>query len=184
MREDKDKKKVLLLSLAKWAECELFCIVTFIFYALVSKAMGKAAHVMFGLVCLALVFCIMADFSLKQGYSANKGVNAGTLKKCRSFGLSIGFMAALPTYICYAFLVLSANGVIGNFYPAYKLINSMFAPAVNVFAVTADAAKLSIAQLIGIGVLPLVFPIVSWIGFKLGYDDTDLVKKFVYKSSR
>ena len=184
MREDKDKKKVLLTALAKWAECELFCIVTFIFYAFVSKALGKAAHVIFGLVCLALVFCIMADFSLKQGYSANKGVKAGTLKECRSFGLAMGFAASLPTYICFLLLLLSANGVIGNFYPAYKLINSMFAPAVNVFAITADAAKLSAAQLVGIGLLPLVFPIVSWIGFKLGYDDTDLVKKFVYKSSK
>lgn len=184
MRNENDKKKALLVSLAKWAECELFCIVTFIFYAVVSAAMGKAAHVLFGLVCMALVFCIMADYSLKQGYSANKGVSAGTLKECRSYGLAIGFAASLPTYICYVFLLLSANGVIGNFYPAFKLINSMFAPAVNVFAITADATKLSAAQLVGIGLLPLEFPIVSWIGFKLGYDDTDLVKKFVYKSSK
>ena len=184
MKTNEDKKKTLLLSLAKWAEVELFCIVTFIFYAVVTGVMGNLAHFLFALICLVLTICIMIDFSLKQGYSAHKGISSGTLSECRNFGLLIGLAASLPTYICYVLLLLSANGIIGNFYPAYKLINSMFAPAVNLFAVTANAKELSIAQLIGIGLLPLVFPIVSWISFKLGYDDTDLAKKFVYKSSK
>ena len=96
----------------------------------------------------------------------------------------MGLAAAAPTYVCYVLLLLSSNGTIGNFYPAYKLINSMFAPAVNIFAVTADAKALSAAQLVGIGLLPLVFPLITWIGFRLGYDDTDLAKKFVYKSQK
>ena len=96
----------------------------------------------------------------------------------------MGLAAAAPTYVCYVLLLLSSNGTIGNFYPAYKLINSMFAPAVNIFAVTADAKALSAAQLVGIGLLPLVFPLITWTGFRLGYDDTDLAKKFVYKSQK
>lgn len=184
MRTDEDKKKVLLGALLKWLECELFCIVTFIFYMVVVSAMGKSAHVVFAIVCMLLVICIMADFGLKQGYSACKGIRSGTLSPCRSFGAVMGLAAAAPTYVCYVLLLLSSNGIIGNFYPAYKLINSMFAPAVNIFAVTADAKALSAAQLVGIGLLPLVFPLITWIGFRLGYDDTDLAKKFVYKSQK
>lgn len=182
MHDNNDKKKALLLALAKWAECELFCIITFIFYAVVSSAMGKAAHLIFGLICLILTVCIMADFSLKLGYSAVKGVKAKTLSPCRNFGAVLGIFAALPTYICYIFLLLSANGIIGNFFPAFKLINSMFAPLVNVFAVTADARTLSVSQLVGIGALPLVIPTVCFFCFKLGYDDTDLAQKFIYKN--
>ncbi len=181
MKTNEDKKKVLLIALAKWAEAELFCIVTFIFYAAVLGVMGKAAHLLFAIICLLLTVCIIADFALKQGYSAVKGVNAGTLSPCRNFGAVMGLAAALPTYVCFVLLILSSNGVIGNFYPAFKLINSMLAPAVNVFASTAKAAELSAAQLVGIGVLPLVIPLVSWFAFRLGYDDTDLAKKFVYK---
>ncbi|MBR1383540.1 MAG: hypothetical protein IJ555_07010 [Ruminococcus sp.] len=183
MRTNGDKKKALLIAIFKWLECELFCIVTFIFYMVVVSAMGKAAHVVFALVCLLLVICITADFGLKQGYSAHKGVKAGTLDECINFGAVLGLASALPTYICFVLLLLSSNGVIGNFYPAYKLINSMFAPAVNVFAVTADAAQLSAAQLVGIGILPLVFPLVAWVSFRLGYNDTDLAKKFLYKNT-
>ena len=184
MKENKDKKKALLIALAKWAEAELFCIVTFIFYAVITPSMGKGAHILFAIICFALTACLMADYALKLGYSATKGISAGTLDECRSFGLLIGIAAVLPTYICFALLLLSANGVIGNFYPAFKVINSMFAPAVNIFASTADARGLSAGQLIGIGVIPLYIPIVTWIAFKLGYDDTDLAKKFVYKSGK
>ena len=184
MKENKDKIKALLIALAKWAEAELFCIVTFIFYAMVVTAMGRGAHILFAVVCFALVACLMADYALKLGYSATKGVKAGTLSECRNFGILIGLAAALPTYICFVFLALSANGMIGNFYPAFKIINSMFAPAVNIFASTADAKELTTGQLIGIGAIPLYIPIVTWIAYKLGYDDTDLAQKFVYKSKK
>lgn len=184
MKTDQDKKKALLLALAKWAEVELFCIVTFIFYAVVTAAMGKAAHILFGIVCLILLICVMADFSLKLGYSAVKGVKAKTLSPCRNFGILSGLAASLPTYICFILLVLSSKGIIGNFYPAFKLINAMFSPLINSFAVTADAKALTAAQLIAIGLLPLIFPLVSWFSFRLGYDDTDLVQKFVYKSGK
>lgn len=184
MKTNADKKKILLIALAKWAECELFCIITFIFYAVVEGAMGKGAHILFAIVCFLLVFCLVADFGLKTGYSAHKGIEAGTLSKCRNFGAVMGLAAALPTYICFVLLVLSANGTIGNFYPAYKIINSMFAPAVNIFASTAKAAELSTGQLIAIGAIPLYMPVACWFAFRLGYDDTDLAKKFVYKSSK
>lgn len=184
MKENKDKKKALLIALAKWAEAELFCIVTFIFYAVITPTLGKGGHILFAIICFMLVACLMADYALKLGYASTKGINAGTLDKCRNFGLLIGIAAALPTYICYALLVLSANGVIGNFYPAFKVINSMFAPAVNIFASTADAKELSAGQLTGIAAIPLYIPIVTWFAFRLGYDDTDLAQKFMYKSKK
>ncbi len=182
MENKLNKKKILLVSLLKWAECLLMGIFVFLFFIAVSTVMGTVANILFGAVGVIVVMCVMADYGLKQGDIAQQKVHLRGEKPCRNFGAVIGLVSALPCYLSTFFLALSKLGIIGNFLPAYKLINCYFFPLNALVAHDADINKMNPMAFILFLILPLVFILSAWISFKIGYDQTDLKKKIVYKN--
>lgn len=184
MENDINKKKLLLSGLVKFAECELFGMFVFLFFIAVSKAMGTFSNLLFGAVGIIIIICVMADFGLKQGEKARNKVNLHNAEPCRNFGLAIGAMAMLPSYVTLLLLALSRVGAIGNFLPAYKLINACFFPLIDLVAHTADVNQMNPYTFILFAVLPLFYLLSSWISFKWGYDQIDLEDKIIYKHKK
>lgn len=179
-----NKKKLLLWGLIKFAECELFGIFIFLFFIAVSKALGTFGNILFGSVGMITIICVMADFGLKQGEKARNKVNLHGEKPCRNFGLAIGSAAMLPSYITLILLALSKAGIIGNFLPAYKLLNACYFPLIDLVAHTADVNQMNPYVFILFAVMPLFYLLSSWISFKWGYDQIDPEDKIIYKHSK
>lgn len=180
--ENINKKKLLLGALLRVLECELLGFFVFLFFWAVSKALGTFGNVLFGIVGVMTLMCVMADYGLKQGEKAQSKVTLHGAAPCRNFGLNIGLVAMLPSYITVALLALSKAGVIGNFLPAFKLLNVCFFPIIDLVAHTADVNAMQPAAFILFLVMPLFYPLSSWVSFKWGYDRVDLETKIVYKN--
>lgn len=181
MENSINKKRILIFSFVKFLECELLGFFVFLFFWAVSTAFGLFGNILFGIVGIMTVICIMADYGLKQGEKARSKVNLRGAKPCRNFGLWIGVVSMMPSYITLLILALSKAGYIGNFLPAYKLFNACFFPLIDIVAATADINLMNPYCFILFAVLPLFYPLSSWISFKWGYDQVDLKDKIIYK---
>ncbi len=182
MKDNTTKKALLLGGLLKgWLLTEFMGIFVFLFFMALHVAMGKAANILFGVIGILTVFCMMADFGLKQGEKAQNRVVLHDSEPCRNFGAAIGAAAALPSYISLIILSLSRAGAIGNFLPAYKLINAYFFPLTDLVAHSADVMEMRPAGFVLLAVLPLCFVLSGWLSFRWGYDQVDLKSKLMYK---
>ena len=152
MENEINKKRLILFGFVKVLQCELFGLMVFIFFWAVSSAFGLLGNIIFGLVGIMTVICIMADYGLKQGEKARSKVNLRGAKPCRNFG------------------------------PAFKLLNACFFPVIDLAAHTADIDQMNSSAFILFIVLPLFYPLSSWLSFKWGYDQVDLKTKVMYKN--
>ncbi len=182
MENQINKKKLLLYGFLKAIQCEFFGFFLLLFYIAVSKAMGVFANILFGFAGICTVICIMADLGLKQGEKANNKVKLHGAEPCRNFGLKIGLVAAIPSFVTFFLLVLSYFNVIGNFIPAYKISNACFFPIIDLVAHSASISDLNPAALILFAFLPFFFVLSGWLSFKWGYDQVDLKSKVLYKN--
>ena len=121
-----NKKRAILFSLLKALQVEFFGFFVMIFFWAVSQVFGIFGNIMFGFTGLACVVCIMADYAMKQGTLAREKVKYHEDEVSQNFGMVIGAVAMVPTYITMVFLILSKVGVIGNFLPAYKVLNASY----------------------------------------------------------
>jgi len=179
-----NKKKLLLGGLLRFLECELIGFFVFLFYSAVSVAMGLVANIIFGVVGIIVLMCIMADYGLKEGEKARNKVSLRGAKPCRYFGAAIGSIAMAPNYLTLLLLALSKAGVIGNFLPAYKLLNVCFFPIIDIVAHTADINEMNPLAFILFAIMPLFYLVSSWVSFKWGYDKEDIETKIVYKNNK
>lgn len=180
----KNRTKLLLGGLVKgYLLTELMGLFVFLFFWALHAAMGLAANIIFGVVGILTVFCIVADYGLKQGEKARQRVKLHGEKPCRSFGAAIGAVASLPNYLSLIVLALSRAGAIGNFLPAYKLINAYFFPLTDLVAHSADVMDMHPAAFVLLAVLPLFFVFSGWMSFRWGYDQVDLKSKVLYKNN-
>lgn len=182
MENQVNKKDLILKGLLSVLKSEFLGIFVFLFFWAVSLAMGKLANIIFGIAGVLTVFSIMADFGLKQGEKTRKKVVLHGVEPCRNFGLTIGLVAMIPSYLTLVVLALSRLGVIGNFLPAYKLLNACFFPLIDLVAHTSDVAKMNPMAFIMFALLPLLYPLSTWLSFRWGYDQVDLKTKIMYKN--
>ena len=177
-----DKKRLLIGAFVKgYLETELLGIFVFLFFWAVSKAFGLFGNILFGLVGIATVFTIVADYGLKQGDKAYHKVHLHGAEPCRNFGLKIGAVASIPCWISLLMLVLSKAGILFNFLPAFKIINAFYFPIIDIVAHTADVNEMNPACFALFAVLPLLFILSGWLSFRWGYDHVDLKSKLIYK---
>ncbi|MBR6045064.1 MAG: hypothetical protein IKP47_05465 [Ruminococcus sp.] len=180
-----NKKRLLVGALIKgYLESELLGLFVFLFFWAVSKAFGLFGNILFGFMGVATVFCVMADYGLKQGEKAIKKVELHGEEPCRNFGLAIGAMASLPSWLSMFVLILSKAEIIGNILPAYKIINAFFFPIIDIPAHTADVSEMHPACFILFAILPFVFILSGWLSFRWGYDRVDLKSKLLYKNNK
>ena len=176
-----NKTKAVLGGLLKSLQVEFFGVFVMLFFWAVSKAFGLFANIMFGITGLACIVCIMADYGLKQGQIAKQRVKFHDDSTGRNFGLVIGAVSMIPTYLTMIFLVLSKIGVIGNFLPLYKILNASYFPFFDIISHTADITEMTPYAFIMAGLFPLLYMFPTWIAFKISYDEVDVKEKIVYK---
>lgn len=174
------KKKAILKCLLKVLQVEFFGIFVFLFFTPMSKAMGTFANVMFGFMGVFTVICIMADFGLKEGEIARKKVKFHNGKVGMNFGYILGALAMLPTYLTAVLLVLSKLKIIGNFLPAYKILNPCFYPFFDLAAHSPQISEMSDYALIIPLTFPLLFMFATGISFRISYKNIDLKDKIIY----
>jgi hypothetical protein len=123
----------------------------------------------------------MADFGLKEGAVARERSRLhGDDVKC-SFGLVLGAVAMIPSYITMVFLVLSKLGAVGNFVGGYKILNAYCFPILDLIAHSADINDMSPLVFIFTGLFPLLFMFSCYVGFRISYNQIDVKEKVVYK---
>lgn len=177
-----NKKKYIGMTYLRWLETEFFGLFTFLFFfAFVSK-LGLAGNIVFGVIGILMLVCIMADFGLKAGEQCRNKVKYHGASPCRNFGYALGAVAMTPNYILLGVLMLSKGGLIGNFLPFYKLLNSCFFPVIDLVASTANVSEASPALFILMLVMPVFYLLSTGIAFKWGYDSVDIKTKLMYKN--
>ncbi len=177
-----NKKLALTRSALKWLQTEFFCIFVFLFFAAVSKAFGAGANLMFGFTGLMTVVAIMNDFGLKEGRIAKDKATLHGADVDRSFGLKMGLVAMIPSYVTMAVLIISKATGSFNFLPAYKLINAMFYPLIDWAAHSARVSDMHWWVIALAAILPLLYPFACWLGFRISFEQVDVKEKIVYKN--
>ena len=166
-----EKKKYVGKTFLKVLEVEFFGLFTFLFFwAIVIIS------------CRPLADCIMADFGLKVGEQCSNKVKHHGAKPCRNFGYALGAVATTPSYILLGVLMLSKGGLMGNFLPFYKLLNSCFFPIIDLLAPTAKISEASPWLFILMLFAPLFYLFSTAIAYRWGYDHVDLKTKIMYKN--
>ena len=116
----------------------------------------------------------------------NKDISAvkhGRKKENIFSGLYIGLIAAVPSLVVFALLVLSHYKVLNpNFLDTYRLLNSHFHYFITLIYSSADnAAELTEMGLVLCGALHLYLPVISLISYAFGYKDINLIERITYK---
>lgn len=176
-----DKKKAIGHSFLAALETEFFGVFIFLFFIALTRPLGKFANVFLGLMGILTIMCIMADFGIKEGGKAIQKVKLHGEEPCRNYGFRLGAFAMIPSYVTLIVLLLAKAGIIGNFFPIYKLLNACFYPFVDLMARSVKAVDISFIVLAVCAVYPVLYMISAGIGFKIGYDQIDLKEKFMYK---
>lgn len=132
------------------------------------------------LVCFILVFFLIYCPLWVEG---NKDKNKNLSKKDNILfdkfkGLKIGFYISIPYFIFNIFLILSRLGIIPNILVLYKIINPHIWPIIQLLSPNnSDIMKLNVLDMIIINLLPLMFIIISTIGYVLGFKGISLKQK-------
>lgn len=177
-----NRRKYIGKTFLKVLEVEFFGLFTFLFFWAFSSNIGIASNIIFSIIGMLMLFCIMADFGMKTGEECSNKVKHHGATPCRSFGFVLGLAAMMPSYILLGVLMLSKGGLIGEFLPFYKLLNSCFFPLIDLFAPTPRLNEASPWLFITMLFVPLLYFASIGFSFKWGYDHVDIKTKLMYKS--
>lgn len=177
-----EKKKYILKTFAKWLEAEFFGLFTFLFMLAFSSSFGIANNIIFGIIGVLMLVCVMADYGYKVGETCRNKVKLHGAPPCRNFGYTLGLVAMCPNYLLLGILMLSKAGLIGNFLPVYKILNSCFYPFIDIAAHSAFIKDASPALYIMMLFLPVCYLFSTGIAFHWGYDNVDIKTKLMYKN--
>lgn len=177
-----NKRKLITGGLLRVLEAEFFGLFVFLFFWALTTALGVAANIIFAVVGILMLVCIMADYGLKTGAYCRQKVNLHGAEPCRNFGFSMGLVTMCPSYILLGLLFISKSGIMGNFLPAYKLLNACFFPIIDLVAPTPNLSEASPMLYILMAVLPAFYMLSLGMSFRWGYDSVDLKTKVMYKN--
>lgn len=176
-----NRRSALITALLKWLQCEFFGLFIFLSELGMSPLLGKAGSFIFGTFGLICYICVMADFGIKEGAKAHVKNTVRGDKVSRSYGLVLGAASAVPALISYLILALSYTGAIGSAVLPFKIMNLGLWGYIDIFAHTSDIANASSILLWLYPVLMLLYPLTTYITFKIGFDNEDLQTKIMYR---
>lgn len=168
---------VILKGFAVLVFAEILCL----FIDLTLAFSGSVLFKIISVFCTSVIFigliCNYAYNTAKNDLVIQRRMNI-KLPAYRCFAAG-GFMS-LPYIIFWVVLVLSKNGICGDFYKTYKLINGQFLQLYNLLNSGTDVKSLSTSALVIMLLLTLV-PFVSFvIAYQLTYKGVD-VESIQYK---
>lgn len=176
-----DRKKALFGALLKSLQIEFFGIFVMVFFWAVRNAMGLFSNILFGFSGLMCIVCILADYCSKQGELAIEKVRVRNDTVKASFGWLIGLVSMGPFAFTSLLLVLSKIGVLPNFIGAFKMLNAALFPTFDIFAHSAYIDDMHPAVFILVILYLAVFPITSFISFRVGFKHIEVTQKIMYK---
>lgn len=179
-----NKRKLILKALLRVLEAEFFGLFVFLFFWATATAIGVAANIIFAVVGILMIVCVMADYGLKTGTMCRNKVNLHGAEPCRNFGYNMGLVAMCPNYILLGILMVSKSGAIGDFLPAYKLLNACFFPIIDLIAPSARISEASPLLFVIMAVVPVFYLLSLGMSFRWGYDSVDLKTKVMYKNKK
>lgn len=169
---------VMLKGCAVLVFAEILCLFIDLTLAFSGSVMFKIISVFCTSVIFIGLICNYAYNTAKNDLAIQRRMDI-KLPAYRCFA-SGGFLS-LPYIVLWVILILSKNGVIGNFYKAYKLINGQFLQLYNLMNSGTDAGSLSLSALIIMLLLTFV-PFASFIiAYQLTFKGVD-VESIQYKN--
>lgn len=189
--------KIYLKSFLYLILCWLASLVIVMFFPTCYNAYGDLMCVLFGACSLGATACIYGDFCLKLGGKMHTRYDTPDEEKTKQhFGFKVGMVPTAINYLYVIILYLSKLGIIKyDFFPLYKTLTFYFMPwtylvAPNEFisgenvSVSVAATDLSWGAIIMFTLLPLIFLIVCWGLYYIGYNNIDIKEKIVYRKSK
>lgn len=89
----------------------------------------------------------------------------------------------LPALASYIMLLLSYFKVIGSALLPFKILNLGLWGYIDLFAPNMQAADMSAVLLAVYPIMLLIYPVTTYMTFKMGYDNEDLQTKIMYKKA-
>ncbi len=135
-------------------------------------------------VFMLLIFALFPYNVLwNMGSHDENYVQLGRMEKDIAFGLKVGAVASVPSFLLYMLLVLGKFGVVpGVILKWHRLLNPPFIPYIDAVEMGANTAtELSIGSLLAVGAILLFIPAVCWLAYYLGYRQISIRDKLVYK---
>ncbi|MBR1740109.1 MAG: hypothetical protein IJ737_07440 [Ruminococcus sp.] len=176
-----DRKRAVLFSLLKSLQVLFFGVFVLLFYLPVRNFLGAFANIMFGFSGLMCVVCIMADFAYKEGSTAGSKAKLHEDPVKETYGFYLGAVSSVIPVASALLLLISKLGLIGNFLPAYKILNAGAFPIMDLFAHDIYVKNMPWGMFILSAVLIVSHIVSTGVGFRLGYNKVDVKDKVVYK---
>ena len=132
---------------------------------------------------LAILIGFIYYYMWELGSKDYNLIKFGHTKTDNLKGIKIGLMASVPNIIFFALLVIFKNGFMSGFnMPYYKFIVSYLYSFVElIIGGVKTASELNLTQIIGLGALLLVVPIITEIAYLLGVKGISVGEKLIYK---
>lgn len=132
---------------------------------------------------LAILIGFIYYYMWELGSKDYNLIKFGHTKPDNLKGIKIGLMASVPNIIFFALLVIFKNGFMSGFnMPYYKFIVSYLYSFVElIIGGVKTASELNLTQIIGLGALLLVVPIITEIAYILGVKGISVGEKLIYK---
>ncbi|MBQ2781199.1 MAG: hypothetical protein IJF42_06545 [Clostridia bacterium] len=131
---------------------------------------------------LLLLVCMCYSDMWTLGDKDNNNVNLGRMAEDKLYGLKVGLLASVPSFITFVLLVISkCGGLTDKFIVWYRLLNM---PSIMPLMLITDSANetsaISAWLLIPIFALLLIVPAFCALGYFLGYKEYSLSEHFLY----
>lgn len=180
--ESKLLRKSIVSVYLRLLAADIVCLMFELFFVVARKAIGTPAHVIFSFLTVSITACLLGDGCMKIGTKLRNSVNTHKSEPCVRFGYKIGAISMIPSYMMFVIVLLGKFGIIGNFLPYYKLLNSWCVPFITLISSEISSAKISIAALVTMALYPVLFVVICQLCFAVTYTGYDVKQKLIYKN--
>ncbi len=115
------------------------------------------------------------------GYNDRNYVNIGKKEKDVFQGTKIGFLIAIPHFISAFLMILVKLNIFKWLSYPFAILNSYFYYIIDLMISKPDPVLTSWLSIVIFIIMPLFIPLVSSIGYLLGFKDISLKEKLLYK---
>lgn len=159
----------------------------------IRTSMPASANILTNVIAEILMVILLVALPYSKlwavGDRDSNSVQFGHMKEDQRRGLKIGLLAGIPSFLCYAVLLVARIGkILPNYFSLYRYLNFTFFPIISLMTPSEDATAVS--QVFSAGVSwPLmavllltiaVVPLTCYAAYALGYHHISISEKFIY----
>lgn len=135
------------------------------------------------LIVLAILIAFIYSPMFLRG-SKDRGYfeRNSSLRPEKFYGLKVGLIAGAPFFLMTVWLVLMSQGMMGDNFFLYRVLNPFFWPLISIFAPSSYAIDLSWVHLLTLFLLDCIIPLVCHIAYTLGFKGVFVSDKILYKN--